>query len=95
MSAMALMSGAGVSVDVPEKVDFRTVIAEIEAAGITAYKIALMMHRRMGKILRWKKGQEPKHYEGVMLLMIHAEYVSHETSVENEPSRLHKEMMEA
>lgn len=55
----------------PEKVDFAKVIAEIEAGGLTPYKIALMMHRRIDKVLRWKEGQEPKHYEGEMLLMIH------------------------
>jgi hypothetical protein len=70
----------------PDRVDFAKLIAELEAAGITAYKIALMMRRRIDKVIRWKKGQEPKHYEGQMLLMIHGEYVSRETNTENGPS---------
>lgn len=69
----------------PERRDFAKVIAEIGAAGVTAYKLSVMMHRQIGWVQRIIKGQEPKHYEGVMLLMIHAEYVKRET-FENEPS---------
>ena len=59
----------------PQPINFQKIIAEIEAAGITAYKICLMMHRDKTQLKRWKKGAEPRHYEGVMLLMIHAEFV--------------------
>jgi hypothetical protein len=62
------------------KQDWPKVIAEIEAAGISLYKIALMLHRQYRTVQRWKEeGAEPKHYEGEMLLEIHAEYVPHET----------------
>ena len=63
----------------PEKHDWPTVIAEIEKAGITTHKLATMMHREFTQIKRWKAGSEPKHYEGEMLLLIHAEYVSRGT----------------
>jgi hypothetical protein len=79
----------------PIKIDFPKVIAEIESAGITPYKISLMMHRRVDIVIRWKKGQEPKHYEGQMLLMIHAEYVSRETTTKNGLPDLHKPMTQA
>ncbi len=59
----------------PEKVDFAKIIAEIEAAGITAYKLACMLRRQINQVKRWKAGSEPKHYEGEMLLLIHAEFV--------------------
>lgn len=59
----------------PERQDFVRIIAEIEAAGITAYKLRLMMHRDKKQIKRWKNGQEPRYYEGVMLLMIHSHFV--------------------
>lgn len=64
------------AVNVPDRTDFKKIIAEIESAGITTYKLCLMMHRDKKQIRRWKEGQEPRHYEGVMLLMIHAEYAS-------------------
>jgi len=59
----------------PKREDWPAIIAAIEAAGITHYKIACMMHRQYNQVTQWKKGTEPKHYEGQMLLMIHAEYV--------------------
>ena len=71
----------------PEPVDFKKVIAEIEAAGITHYKLALMMHRQISWVDRIGRGQQPKHYEGEMLLMIRAEYVPRET-FKNEPCDL-------
>ena len=60
----------------PAPVDFKQVIADIEAAGITTHKLATMMHRQYTQVKRWRSGSEPKYYEGQMLLMIHAEYVS-------------------
>ena len=65
--------------NVPESVDFKKVIADIEAAGITTHKLSIMMHRHHTQLRRWKAGAEPRYYEGQMLLMIHAEYVSRET----------------
>jgi hypothetical protein len=58
----------------PDPIDFKQIIAEIEAAGITTYKLSVMVHRTYEQVKRWKKGSEPRHYEGVMLLMIHAEF---------------------
>jgi hypothetical protein len=55
----------------PERIDFTKIIAEIESAGITPYKISLMMHRQFGWVQRIQDGQEPKFYEGCMLLEIH------------------------
>lgn len=63
----------------PERIDFSKIIAEIEAAGITTYKLSVMMRRQMTQINRWKAGSEPKFYEGQMLMEIHSEFVSRET----------------
>jgi hypothetical protein len=59
----------------PERVDFAKLIADLEAAGITLYKISLMVHRHFKQVQRWKNGSEPKHYEGEMLRLIHREFV--------------------
>jgi hypothetical protein len=63
----------------PEPVDFAKVIAELEAAGLSLYKISVLMHRQYVQVQRWSKGVAPKHYEGQMLLMIHGSTVSRET----------------
>ncbi len=55
----------------PERIDFTKIIAEIEAAGITPYKLSVMMHRKWDKVKRWSDGtSRPEHYEGCMLLAI-------------------------
>jgi hypothetical protein len=76
-----------------KRTDFKQVIAEIRSAGITHYKLGLMMHRQISWVDRIAKGQEPKHYEGEMLLMIRDEYAPRET-FKNEPSRLHNPLTE-
>lgn len=60
----------------PQKRDWPKIIAELESAGITIYKISLMCHRTFNAVKNWKAGASPKHYEGEMLLAIHAEYVT-------------------
>ncbi len=60
----------------PVRYDFRQIIAELEAAGVTRYKLALMMHRQMTQVERWANGSEPRHYEGQMLLQIHGEVIT-------------------
>lgn len=70
----------------PVRHDWPAIIRELEAAGITQYKLAVMMHRQIGWVQRIAQGQQPKHYEGEMLLSIHAEYVPRET-FKNEPFR--------
>ena len=76
----------GITDPIPQ--DFKKIIADIEAAGVTTYKLSLMMHRQFVQIQRWKKGVEPKYHEGVMLLLIHRVHVPHGT-LQNEPSETH------
>lgn len=59
--------------------DFKTIIAELEASGITLYKLSVMVGRQYGIVQRWKNGAIPKHPDGERLLKIHATHVSHET----------------
>ena len=75
----------------PAPVDFKQIIADLEKAKITTYKLSLMMHRQFVQIQRWKKGVEPKYHEGVMLLLIHRVHVPRETetTLQNEPSETH------
>jgi len=79
----------GITDPIPQ--DFKKIIAEIEGAGVTTYKLSLMMHRQFIQIQRWKKGVEPKYHEGVMLLLIHRVHVPRETetTLQNEPSETH------
>lgn len=56
-----------------EPIDFKQIIAEIEAAGYTPHKLASRMRRQFAWVQRIKAGQEPKHYEGEMLLAILAD----------------------
>lgn len=58
----------------PTRHDFRKIIAELEAAGITTYKIALMCRRAYGTVKHWKQTGRVEHYDGEKLLLIHAEY---------------------
>jgi hypothetical protein len=59
----------------PTKHDWPKIIEEIERH-ITRHKLCLMMHRHHTQVKRWAGGAEPRHYEGEMLLLIRAEYVS-------------------
>ena len=60
----------------PIRYDWPRIIAEIEASGTSLYKIGLMMHRQYVQVQRWRDGKkEPRHYEGEMLLAIHADCV--------------------
>jgi hypothetical protein len=66
----------------PERIDFKKVIADIEAAGITPYKLSVMMHRKWDKVKRWKAGtSEPAYYEGCMLLEIYRSLLLKKESV--------------
>ena len=59
----------------PEPTDFRRIIAELEAAGISIQKISLLMHRQYTQIKRIKETGRCQHHEGEMLLEIHRECV--------------------
>ena len=58
----------------PPERDFKLIIAEIEASGVTLYKLSLMIGKQLHLVRRWKFGAKPKHHEGEALLSIHAEY---------------------
>ena len=60
--------------------DWPKLIAELEAAGITVYKISLIIQRPYFVVKRWKSGAEPRHYEGEALLALHSEYIQNKTS---------------
>lgn len=64
----------------PKHHDWTQIIAELEAAGITAYKLSMMCYRTFNTVKHWKAGGQPKHYEGEMLLAIYAEYVTARTT---------------
>ncbi len=65
----------------PQRVDWKKLIAEIVASGITPYKLSSMMHRQLIQVQRWIDGSEPRHIEGEMLKAIHAEYCADITTV--------------
>lgn len=59
----------------PQKQNWPQIIADIKAAGITHYKLSTMMRRQYNQITQWEEGHRVEHYDGEMLLAIHAEYV--------------------
>lgn len=63
----------------PIRHNWPQIIRDLEAAGLTLHTISKMMRRQYVQVQRWLDGTEPKHYEGELLLLIHAEHVSRET----------------
>lgn len=53
--------------------DWPKIISEIEATGMTTWKIAQMLYKDATTVKNWKAGGEPKHVDGERLLAIHAE----------------------
>lgn len=54
--------------------EVREMIAELERAGVTIYKIALMCHRQFNTIKGWKRTGRIEHYDWQRLAEIHAHY---------------------
>lgn len=57
-----------------ERERIKRLIAEIEAAGITIYKISLMCHRQFNSVKHWKITGRVESYDAQMLEAIHSEY---------------------
>lgn len=57
----------------PERIDFKAVITDIERMGKSLYYIAKLMRRQYVQVQRWQAGGSIEHYEGQMLLAIHAD----------------------
>ncbi len=66
----------------PERQDWTKIIAEIEGAGITRYKLAVMINEQYYTVSRWRNIPNVKvdHYKGNLLLAIHAEHVPRGTA---------------
>jgi hypothetical protein len=63
----------------------KKLIEDIEAAGVTLYKIALLLHRPFNTVKYWKKTGRVESYECRRLEEIHREYCnfSHITTTRN------------
>lgn len=69
----------------PKREEWPRIIAELEAVGITPYKLGTMLRPpcQIGQVKRWADpelwahGTEPSHWIGEQIRMIHAEYVEH------------------
>ena len=55
--------------------DWPRIIAEIEASGLSPYKLALQLGVDPTTVRHWQADGEPKHINGTELLRIHAERV--------------------
>ena len=51
--------------------DWRQIIAEIEAGGMTAAEISRTINVPESTLRNWKRGNEPLHYHGTALLNLH------------------------
>lgn len=65
-----------------ERHDWMKIIAELEAAGVSVYKIATMLDEQYYTVSRWrdKPGVKIEYFTAKRLLAIHAENVPHETA---------------
>lgn len=60
----------------PHRHDWPRIIAEIEASGVSLWKLALMAHVHMHTMQSWAAGKtEPRHSVGEWLLEFHVELV--------------------
>lgn len=58
----------------PQRLDFKTMIAELQAAGVTLYKIALMCRRQFNTVKHWKATGRLEWYDGEKIRIMHAHY---------------------
>lgn len=52
----------------------QTLIEDLERAGITLYKMALLCHRQFNTVKNWKATGRMEHYDGELLRALHSEY---------------------
>lgn len=60
--------------------EVRQLIADLEAAEITVYKIALMCHRQFNTVKNWKRSGRIEAVDFAMLKAMHEHYVPRETT---------------
>jgi len=56
----------------PTRHDFVSMIEDLRRAGISHYKLGVMLERQTVQVQRWAAGAQPKHYEGECIIAIHA-----------------------
>ena len=61
-----------------QRLNWPAIIASINGAGVTDYKLAQMLGVQVFQVKRWKRGSEPKHFLGARILVIYAEYCPEE-----------------
>ena len=59
--------------------DWPKLIRELESAGVSIYKLSLMVGAYVKQVQRWQRGVEPKHSAAKRLIKLHRELVSKRT----------------
>lgn len=72
----------------PARHDFAAMIEDLRQAGISHYKLGVMLERQTVQVQRWAAGSQPKHYEGECIIAIHATIC---TQLQTELSAQHKQ----
>lgn len=54
-----------------DRPDFPGIIRDLNAAGLSCYKIGLACRAQTFTVQRWRNGSEPKHSQGVELINLH------------------------
>lgn len=76
----------------PTPHDFASMIEDLRNAGISHYKLGVMLGRQTVQVQRWASGSQPKHYEGECIIAIHATIC---TQLQTELLAQHKQEQEA
>jgi len=76
----------------PARHDFAAMIEDLRRAGISHYKLGVMLERQTVQVQRWASGSQPKHYEGECIIAIHATIC---TQLQTELSAQHKQRQAA
>jgi hypothetical protein len=58
----------------PDRIDFKIIIADLQRAGVSLYKIALMCRRQFNTVKHWKATGRLEWYDGEKLRILHEHY---------------------
>lgn len=64
----------------PAVLNWADILADLNAAGISGYRVAALMGIQWGTVGRWLEGSEPRHSYGQALLALHTRYCGAEAT---------------
>lgn len=55
----------------PDLIDWKRILEELQAAGVSMYRVALILGADWSTVDAWRKGSEPRYGYGQALLKLH------------------------